>query len=158
MNGRVGLWRKLSTEELMLLNCGAGEDSWDPLDCKGIQPVHPKGDQSWVFIGRTNADAEAPILCITDAMNWLLGKDPDARKDWRQEEQGTTQDDMVGWHHWLDGHEFEQALGVGDGLGSLVCWSQGGCKESDTTKWLNWTEAALSEMALKWHLLSHLLI
>ena len=151
-------WRKLRVEELMLLNCGAGEDSWDPLDCKGIQPVHPKGDQSWVFIGRTNADAEAPILCITDALNWLLGKDPDARKDWRQEEQGTTQDDMVGWHHWLDGHEFEQALGVGDGLGSLVCCSQGGCKESDTTKWLNWTEAALSEMALKWHLLSHLLI
>ena len=156
----VTVWplKNLSAEELMLLNCGAGEDSWDPLDCKGIQPVHPKGDQSWVFIGRTNADAEAPILCITDAMNWLLGKDPDARKDWRQEEQGTTQDDMVGWHHWLDGHEFEQALGVGDGLGSLVCWSQGGCKESDTTKWLNWTEAALSEMALKWHLLSHLLI
>ena len=78
-----------------------------PLDCKEIQPVHPKGDQSWVFIGRTDAEAEAPILWPPDAKNWLNGKYPDVGKDWRQEEKGMTEDEMVGWHHWLDGHEFE---------------------------------------------------
>ena len=86
-----------------------------PLDCKEIQPVNPKGDQSWVFIGRTDAEAEAPILWLPDAKNWLTGKDPDAGKDWRQEEKGMSEDGMVGWHHQLDGHEFEQAPGVGDG-------------------------------------------
>ena len=130
-----------------------------PLDCKEIQPVCPKGNQFWIFLERTDADAETPILWSPDAKNWLPGKDPDAGKDWRQEEeQGMTEDDMVGWHHQLDGHEFEQALGVGDGQGSLVCCSQWGRKESDTTTWLNWNEPALSEMVLKWHLLSHLLI
>ena len=84
-----------------------------PLDCKEIQPVHPKGDQSWVFIGRIDAEAETPILWPPDAKNWLIWKDPDAGKDWGQEEKGTTENEMVGWHHWLDGHEFEQALGVG---------------------------------------------
>ena len=78
-----------------------------PLDCKEIQPVHPKGDQSWVFIGRTDAEAEAPILWPPDEKNWFTGKDPDAGKDWRQEEKGTTVDEKVGWHHWLTGHEFE---------------------------------------------------
>ena len=78
-----------------------------PLDCKEIQPVHPKGDQSWIFIGRTDAEAETPILRPPDAKNWLIGKDPDAGKDWRWEEKGMTEDEMVGWHHWLDGHEFE---------------------------------------------------
>ena len=86
-----------------------------PLDCKEIEPVNPKGDQSWVFIGRTDAEAEAPILWLPDAKNWLIGKDPDAGKDWRQEEKGMSEDGMVGWHHQLDGHEFEQAPGVGDG-------------------------------------------
>ena len=86
-----------------------------PLDCKEIQPVHPRGDQSWIFIGRTDAETETPILWPPDAKNWLVGKDPDAGKDWRQEEKGTAEDEMVGWHHWLNGHEFEQALGVGDG-------------------------------------------
>ena len=110
-----------------------------PLDSK-IKPVNPKGNQSWIFIGRTDAENEAPILWPPDAKNWLTGKDPDAGKDWRQEEKGTTEDEMVGWHHWLDGHESEQALGVGDGQGSLACYSPWGCKELDMTEWLNWTE------------------
>ena len=111
-----------------------------PLDCKEIQPVHPKGDQSWVFIGRTDAETETPILWPPDAKNWLIGKDPDAWRDWGQEEKGMTEDEMAGWHHRLSGHEFEQASGVGDGQGSLACCSPWGCKESDTTEWLNWTE------------------
>ena len=110
-----------------------------PLDCKEIQPVNPKGDQSWIFIGRTDAEAETPILWPPDAKNWLIWKDPDAGKDWGQE-KGTTGDEMVGWHHWLDGHEFEQALRVGDGRGGLACCSPWGRKESDTTQWLNWSE------------------
>ena len=94
-----------------------------PLDCKEIQPVHPKGNQSWIFIGRTDPEAETPVLWPPDAKNWLTEKDPDSGKDWGQEEKGTTEDEMVGWHYWLDRHEFEQALGVGDGQGSLVCCS-----------------------------------
>ena len=109
-----------------------------PLVCKEIKPVNPKGDQSWIFIGRTGAKAETPILWPPDAKNWHLWKDPDAGKDWRQEEMGMSEHEMVGWHHRLDGHEFEQALGVGDGQGSLVCCSPWGLKESDTTVWRNW--------------------
>ena len=104
-----------------------------------IQPVHPKGNQSWKFIGRTDAEAETPILCPLDVKNWLSGKD-DAGKNWRQEEKGMTEDDMVGWHYWLSGHEFEQALGVGDGQESLACCSPWGHKESDKTELLKWTE------------------
>ena len=100
-----------------------------PLDCKEIQPVHPKGNQFWIFIGRTDAEAEPPILWPPDAKNWLIGKDSDAGKDWRQEEKGTTEDEMVGWHHQLNRHEFEQALEVGDGQESLACCSPWGCKE-----------------------------
>ena len=111
-----------------------------PLDCKEIQPVHPKGDQFWVLIGRTDVEAEAPILWPPDVKSWLIWKDPDAGKDWGQEEKGTTEDEMVGWHHRLDGHEFEQALGVGDGQGGLVCCSPWGCKESDTTEQLMFYE------------------
>ena len=111
-----------------------------PLDCKGIQPVHPKGNQSWIFTGRTDAEAETPILCPPDAKNWLIRKDSDAGKDWRREENGMTEDEMVGWHHWLNGHEFEQTLGAGDGQGGLACCSPWGRKESDMTEWMNWTE------------------
>ena len=111
-----------------------------PLDCKEIKPVNPRGNQSWIFIGRTDAEGETPILWPPDVKNWLIGKDPDAGKDWRQEEKGTTEDEMIGWHHRLDGYEFEQALGVSDGQGSLACCSPCSCKESDTTERLNWTE------------------
>ena len=89
-----------------------------PLDSKEIKPVNPKRNQSWIFIGRTDAEAEAPILWPPDAKNWLIGKAPDTGKDWRQEEKGTREDEMVKWHHWLNGHEFEQALGVGDEQGA----------------------------------------
>ena len=111
-----------------------------PLDCKEIQPVHPEGDQAWVFFGRTNVEAEAPILSTPHEKSWLTGKDPDAGKDWRQKEKGMTEGEMVGWHHWLDGHEFEQAPGVDDGHRSLACCSSWGCKESDMTERLKWTE------------------
>ena len=141
MDVRVCLKRKLSTEELMLLNCGVGEDSWESLGQQGDQQVHPKGSQSWIFIGRTDAEAETPIFWQPDAKNWLIRKDPDAGKDWGQEEKGTTRDEMVGWwHHRLNGHEFGQDLGAGDGQGSLACCSPWGRKELDTTEPLNWTE------------------
>ena len=103
---------------------------------KEIQPVHPKGDHSWVFIGRTDVEAETPVLWPPDGKNWLVWKDSDAGKDWRQEEKGTTEDEMVGWHHRLNGHEFEQALGDGEGQGSLACCRPWGHKELDTTEWL----------------------
>ena len=111
-----------------------------PLDCKEIQPVHPKGNQSWIFIGRADAESLTPIFCPSDGKNWLLWKDTDAGKDWRQEEKGTTEDEMVGWHHRLDEHGFGRTLGVDDGQGGLACCSSWGRKESDTTKQLNWTE------------------
>ena len=107
-----------------------------PLDFKEIKPVNPKGNQSWIFIKRTDAEAEAPVLWPPDVKIWLIGKDPDAGKDWRQEEKGKTEDKMVGWHRWLSGHEFEQAPGDAEGQGSLACCSPWGCKESDT-EWLN---------------------
>ena len=116
------------------------EKTWESLDCREIQPVHSKGNQSWIVIGRTDAEAEAPILSPPDAKNWLLRKDPDAGKDWRQEEKRVTKDNMVGWHHQLDGHEFEKASGNADGQGTQACCSPWGCKESDTTEWLNWTK------------------
>ena len=110
-----------------------------PWTARRSKPVHPKGDQSWVFIGRTDAEAETPILWPPDAKSWLIGKDPDAGKDWGQEEKGMTEDEMVGWHHQLDGHGFGWTPGVGYGQGGLVCCSSWGHKESDTTEWLNWT-------------------
>ena len=113
-----------------------------PLDCKEIKPVNPKGNHSWIFIGRTNAEAEAPILWPPDVKNWLIGKDPDAWKDWRQEEKGTTEVEMVEWHHRLNGYKFEQAPGIDDGQGILVCCSTCSYKESNMTEWLNWTEQA----------------
>ena len=115
------------------------------LESQEIQPVHPKGDQSWVFIGRTDVEAETPILWPPDVKSWLIWRDPDAGKDWGHEEKGMTEDEMVGWHHQLDGHEFGWTPGVGYGQGGLVCCSSWGHKESDTTEWLNWTEATLSD-------------
>ena len=106
-----------------------------PLDCKEIQPVHPKGNQSWISIGRTDAEAETPILSPPDAKNW---KDPDAGKDWRQEEKRMTEDEIIGWHHQLDGQEFEQDPGVDAGQGSLACCRPWSHKKSDMTEWLNW--------------------
>ena len=123
----------------MLLNCGVGETLESPLNCKAIQSVHPKGDRSWVFIGKTDVEAETPVLWPPDAKSWLIWKDPDAGKDWRQEEKGMTEDEMVGWHHQLNGHEFGWTPGVNDGLGGLACCGSWGHKESDATE-LNWTE------------------
>ena len=119
-----------------------------PLDCKEIKPVSPIGNQSQIFIGRTAAEAEASILWPPDGKSQLIGKGPDAGKDWRQEEKGMTEDEIFGWHHWLDGHEFEQALGVGDGQGRLACCSPWSHKELDTTEWLNWTEVAYSNLKI----------
>ena len=138
MDVRVGLWRKLSAEELMLLNCGAGEDSWESLDCKEIQPVHSKGDQPWVFFGRNDVKAETPVLWPPHAKSWLIGKYSDAGRTWGQEEKGMTEDEMAGWYYQLDGRESEWTPGVGDGQGGLACCDSWGCKESDTTEWLSW--------------------
>ena len=111
-----------------------------PLDCKEIQPVHPKGDQPWVFFGRTDAEAVTPVLCPPHAKSWLIGKDSDAGRDWGQEEKGMTEEEMAGWHHRLDGREFEWTPGAGDGQGGLACCDSWGRKEWDTTEWteLNW--------------------
>ena len=125
-----------------------------PLDCKDIQPVHSKGDQSWVFIGRTDVEAETPILWPLDAKSWLIGKDFDAGRDWGQEEKGTTGDEMAGWHHWLDGRESEWTLGVGDEQGCLVCCSSWGRKESDMTEQLNSTELMVLDAILVFWILS----
>ena len=111
-----------------------------PLDCKEIQPVHPKGAKSWVFIGKTDFEAQIPILWPPDSKSWLIWKDPDAGKDWGQKKEGKTEDEMVGWHHWLSGHGFGWTPGVGDGQAGLVCCGSWGRKESDMTERLNWTE------------------
>ena len=149
MDARVGLWRKLSAEELMLLNCGVGEDSFlknfiiiiftleSPLDCKEFQPVHSKGDQPWVFFGRNDAKAETPVLSPPHAKSWLLGKVSDAGSYCGQEEKGMTEDELVGWHHWLDGPESEWTPGVGDRQVGLACCDSWGCTESDTTERLS---------------------
>ena len=115
------------------LNCGVGKDSWESL---GLQ-----GDQPWVFFGRNDAKAETPVLWPPHAKSWLIGKHSDAGRDWGQEKKGMTEDEMTGWHHWLDGCESEWTPGVGDGQGGLACCNLWGHKESDMTKWLNWTEA-----------------
>ena len=138
MDVRVGLWRKLSTKDLILLNC----DIWDktlesPLDRKEIQPVHSE-DQPWDFFGRNDAKAETPVLWPPHVKSWLIGKDSGAGRDWGHEEKGTTADEMAGWHHQLNGREFEWIPGVGDGQGGLTCCNSWGHKESDTTERLNW--------------------
>ena len=130
-----------------------------PLDCKEIQPVHSEGDQSWMFLGRTDGKAETPILWPPHAKGWLIGKDSDAGRVWGQEEKGMTEDEMAGWHHRLNGCEFEWTPGVGDGLGGLVCCDSWGRKESDTTDWLNWTELSYwTTTKLEWIVKSNILI
>ena len=111
-----------------------------PLDCKEMQPVHSEGDQPWDFFGRNDAKAETPVLSPPNKKSWLIGKDSDAGRDWGQEENGMTEDEMAGWHHWLDGRESEWTSGDGDGQGGLACCDSWGHKELDTTEWLNWTE------------------
>ena len=138
MDVRFGLWRKLSTKELMLWTVVLEKTLESPLDYKEIQPVHPKGDQSWVFTGGTDVDAETPILWPPNAECWLIWKDPDAGKDWGQEEKGMTEDEMVRWHHRHNGHGFGWTPGFANGQGGLSCCSSWGRKESDTTKQLNW--------------------
>ena len=128
----------------MHLGCSLGNtfvliSTWVIL-CNEIQPVHPKGDQSWVFIGRTDFETESPILWPPDVKSWVIWKDPDAGKDWGQEKKGTTEDEMGGWHHWLNGHGFGWTPGVSYGQGGLACCGSWDHKELDTTEWLNWTE------------------
>ena len=115
----------------MLLNCGVGEDSWESFELQGDQTINLKGNQPWILIGRTDAEAEAPILWPPNVKSWIMRKYPDAVKDWRQEEKEMTEDEMAGWHHWLNGHEFEQAPGDSEGQESLGCCSPWGHKESD---------------------------
>ena len=111
-----------------------------PLDCKEIQPIHSEGDQPWDFFGRNDAKAETPVLWPPHAKSWLIGKDPNTGRDWGQEEKGMTEDEMAGWHHRLDAHEFEWTPGVGGGQGGLACCDSWCHKESDTTEWVNWTQ------------------
>ena len=111
-----------------------------PLDCKEIQPIHSEGDQPWDFFGRNDAKAETPVLWPPHGKSWLIGKDSDAGRDWGQKEKGTTEDEMAGWHHWLDGRESKWTPGVGDGQGGLACCDSWGRKESDTTERLIWSD------------------
>ena len=129
---------KAERRKIDILNCGVGEDSWESLGSKEIQPVYPKWNKSWIFIGRTDAEAKTPTLLPSHGKSWLIWTDTDAGKDLRQKEKGTTEAEIVGWHHWLNVHEFEQALGVDDGQGNLACCSPWGHRV--TTEWLNWTE------------------
>ena len=141
-NSHVWMWELDHKESWALKNwcfwtAVLGKTLECPLDCKAIKPVHPKGNQSWIFSGTTDVEAEAPILWPPDTKSWLIGKDPDAGRDWRQEEKGMTEDEMAGWHYRLNGHEFEQAPGDDEGQGSLACYSPWSHKESDTTEWLS---------------------
>ena len=138
MDVRVGLWRRLRAKKLMLLNGGVGEDSWESLGLQGDPTTHSEGDHPWDFFGRNDAKAEAPVLCPPHVKSWLIGKD--SGRDWGQEEKGTTEDLMAGWHHWLNGRESEWIPGASDGQGGLVCCNSWGRKEWDTTDWLNWTK------------------
>ena len=148
MNVRGGLERSWVPKNWCFWTVVLEKTLESPLDCKEIKPVHPKGDQSWVFIGRNDVEAETPILWPPDVKNWLTGKDSNGGKDWWQEEKGTTEDEMVGWHHQLNGHEFWWTPGVGDGQGGLACCGSPGCKESDMAERLNWTE--LNWMSSQW--------
>ena len=140
MDVRIGLWRKLGTEDLMLLNHDVENTLESALDCKEIPPVYPKGYQSWIFIGRTDAEAETPIFWPPDVKNWLIGKDPDAGKDWRQEEAGMTEDEMILMTSLTQWTWAWVTPGVADGQEGLTCCSSWGRKELDMTEWLNWAE------------------
>ena len=158
MDVRVGLWRKLSTEELMLLNCGVGEDSWGSLGLQG-DPTSPFWKRSALrFLWKADAKAETPVLWAPHAKGWLTGKDSDAGRDWGQEEKGTTEDEMAGWDHGLDGRESEWTPRDGDEQGGLACCDSWGRKELDTTELLNWTELNWSKVSQteksKYHMLS----
>ena len=140
MDARVGLWRKVSAEELMLLNCGVGEDSWESLGLQG-DPTSPFWRRSALGVfGRNDAKAETPVLWPPHGKSWLIGKDSDTGRDWGQEDKGMTEDEMAGWHHQLNGRESDWTPGVSDGQGGLVCYDSWGHKESNTTERLNWTE------------------
>ena len=145
-------WGEMSEEESELQSWKKSfldACSESPLDCKEIQPVHSEGDQPWVFFGRNDAKAEAPILWPPHAKSWLIEKDS-CWEGWGQEEKGMTEDEMAGWHHRLDGRESEWTPGVGDGQGGLACCDSWGRKESDTTEWLNWAELNLNNTAWLW--------
>ena len=140
MDVRVGLWRKLSTEELMLLNCGVGDDTWESLGLHG-DPTSPFWRRSVLgVLWKNDTKAETPVLLPPHVKSWLIGKDSDAGRDWEQKEKGMTEDEMAGWRHWLDGRESEWTPGVGDRQGGLACCDSWGHKESKITEWLNWTE------------------
>ena len=140
MDVGVGLWRKLDLKELMLLNCGVGEDSWESLGLQGdpTSPFWRRSTLGFLWKGLMLKLKLQYFDHLMRKMSWLIGKDSDAGRDWGKEENGTTEDEMAGWNHWLDGHEFEWTPGVGDGQGGLACCSPWGSKESDTTEWLNW--------------------
>ena len=152
MDVRVGPLRRLSHQRIDAFELWYWRLLKSPLDCKEIKPVKPKENQSWIFSGRTDAETEAPIFWLPDSKSQLIGKDPDAGKDWRQEEKGTTEDEIVGWHHQLNRHEFEQTPGGSEGQGSLGCCSPWGWKELNTTEWLTnkpgFKEKALNERLL----------
>ena len=146
--GHVWMWELDCEEDWAPKNCCfwtvvLEKTLESPLNCKEIQPVHSEGDQPWDFFGRNDAKAEAQVLRTPHVKSWLIGKDSDAGRDWRQEEKGTTEDEMSGWHHWLDGRESECTPGVGDGQGGQACCDSWGCKELDTAERLNWTESIL---------------
>ena len=155
-SGHVWMWELDSKESWVLKNrcfwtVVLEKTLESPLDCKEIQPVHPKADKSWVFIGRTDAEAETPRLWPPDAKSWLTVKDPDVGKDWGWEEKETAEDGMAGWHHQLNGHEFGWTPGVGDGQGGLACHSSRGRKKLDRTEQLNWIKGSkLFICATKW--------
>ena len=140
MDVRVGLWGSLSTKNWCFWTVVLEKTLESPLDCKEIQLVHSEGDQAWDFFGRNDAKAETPVLWPPHAKSWLIGKHSDAGRDWGQEEKGMSEDEMAGWHHWLDGRESEWTPGVGDGQGGLACRDSWGHKESDTTERLIWSD------------------
>ena len=156
MDVRIGLWRRLSAQELILLNCGVGEDSWESLGLHEIQPVHSEGDQPWDFFGRNDVKAETPVLWPPHVKSWLIGKDSDAGRDWEQEKKGPTEDEIAGWHHWLDGREYEWTPGVGDGQGGLVCCDSWGRSQTRLSHWTTFFEIAENKESFAYTLNSSL--